>query len=100
AGAHGAFPGWLADIDSWRLAIMLIALPGPVFFLLVLTMPLGNRGEGAGTPAGTDEAGARDFIPYATAHWRTLACIFGSIFAMAVAVTSGLMWFPLALPRA
>lgn len=100
AGAHGAFPGRLADIDSWRLAMMLIALPGPVFFLLVLTMPLGNRGEGAGTPAEADEAGARDFIPYATAHWRTLACIFGSIFAMAVAMTSGLMWFPLALPRA
>ncbi|SBV34272.1 putative Major facilitator superfamily (MFS_1) transporter [uncultured Sphingopyxis sp.] len=100
AGAHGAFPGWLADIDSWRLAMMLIALPGPVFFLLVLTMPLGSRGSAAGTPAGTDEAGARDFIPYATAHWRTLACIFGSIFAMAVAMTSGLMWFPLALPRA
>ena len=100
AGAHGAFPGWLADIDSWRLAMMLIALPGPVFFLLVLTMPLGNRGSVAGTPTGTDEADARDFMPYATAHWRTLACIFGSIFAMAVAMTSGLMWFPLALPRA
>jgi len=100
AGAHGVFPAWLADIDSWRLAMMMIALPGPVFFLLVLSMPLGNRGKGAATPAEADEAGARDFIPYATAQWRTLACIFGSIFAMAVAMTSGLMWFPLALPRA
>lgn len=99
AGSHGMFPGWLAGIDSWRLAMMLIALPGPIFFLLVLTMPLGHR-VGMGTPAEADEAGSRDFIPYATAHWRTLVCIFGSIFAMAVAMTSGLMWFPLALPRA
>jgi len=100
AGAHGGFPGRLADFDSWRLAMILIALPGPIFFLLVLTMPLGNRNEGATPAAAVDSAGDRDFLPYATAHWRTLACIFGSIFAMAVAMTSGVMWFPLALPRA
>jgi MFS family permease len=100
AGAHGMFPGWLADIDSWRLAMMLIALPGPIFFLLVLTMPLGHQSGGAQSPTAADEADSRDFLPYATAHWRTLVCIFGSIFAMAVAMTSGLMWFPLALPRA
>lgn len=99
-GAHGGFPGWLAGFDSWRLAMLLIALPGPIFFLLVLTMPLGNRTGGAGAAAGVDPAGERDFFPYAVAHWRTLACIFGSIFAMAVAMTSGVMWFPLALPRA
>ncbi|HWW57341.1 MAG TPA: MFS transporter [Sphingopyxis sp.] len=99
AGAH-MLPGWLADIDSWRLAMMLIALPGPIFFLLVLTMPLGHHSGGAGSPTAAGETGPRDFIPYATVHWRTLACIFGSIFAMAVAMTSGLMWFPLALPRA
>lgn len=99
-GAHGGFPGWLADYDSWRLAMMLIALPGPIFFLLVLTMPLGNRGDEAKAAAEVDSAGDRNFLPYARAHWRTLACIFGSIFAMAVAMTSGVMWFPLALPRA
>src|SRR3546814_20516175 len=93
AGAHG-IPGWLAGIDSWRLAMMLIALPGPVFFLLVLTMPLGHHGGGAGSPAAADDAAPRDFIPYATAPWRTPACIFGPSFAMAVAVASGLTWFP------
>src|SRR3546814_13883641 len=66
AGAHG-IPGWLAGIDSWRLAMMLIALPGPVFFLLVLTMPLGPHGGGAGSPAAADGAAPRDFIPSATA---------------------------------
>ncbi len=99
-GAHGGFPGWFADFDSWRLAMMLIALPGPIFFLLILTMPLGNRSGGADATAGADPVGERAFLPYAAAHWRTLACIFGSIFAMAVAMTSGVMWFPLALPRA
>jgi MFS family permease len=97
--AQDAFPGWLAGVDSWRVAMMLIALPGPVFFLLVLTMPLGHNAD-AQTRVEADDATARDFIPYAAAHWRTLAAIFGSIFAMAIAMTAGLMWFPLALPRA
>ncbi|HEY0595766.1 MFS transporter [Sphingopyxis sp.] len=100
AGADGTFPDWIAGFDSWRLAMMLIALPGSIFFLLVLTMPLGNRHGAAGIAVEVDPAGERDFLPYAAAHWRTLACIFGSIFAMAVAMTSGVMWFPLALPRA
>lgn len=93
-------PALLAGIDTWRLAMMAIAVPGPLFFLLVLTMPVG-RPSAAAVPG--DEAGAAaggEFLPYAKAHWRTLACVFGSIFAMAVAMTSGLIWFPLALPRA
>lgn len=99
-GAQAGFPDWLAGVDSWRIAMMAIALPGPIFFLLVLTMPLGRPAGAAAEPGADDTADTRDFIPYAKAHWRTLTCIFGSIFAMAVAMTSGVMWFPLALPRA
>src|SRR3546814_13298665 len=69
AGAHG-IPGWLAGIDSWRLAMMLIALPGPVFFLLVLTMPLGHHGGRAGSTAAAACPAPRDFLPHPTAHWR------------------------------
>ena len=100
AGAYDSFPGWLADFDTWRIAMMMIAVPGPLFFVLVLTMPLGNQDGAADIPADPDAAGSRDFLPYAAAHWRTLAYVFGSIFAMAIAMTSGVMWFPLALPRA
>jgi MFS family permease len=98
AQAGEVLPAALADVDSWRIAMMLIALPGPIFFLLVLTMPLGSKAGSAALPVA--EGAPHDFLPYARAHWRTLLCIFGSIFAMAVAMTSGVMWFPLALPRA
>lgn len=99
AGAPDALPAWLAGVDSWRIAMMLIALPGPLFFLLVLTMPVA-RMAAAVSGAEADPGASRDFLPYARAHWRTLACVFGSIFVMAVAMTSGVMWFPIALPRA
>jgi len=99
AAAPDALPAWLAGVDSWRIAMMLIALPGPLFFLLVLTMPVAKMAaDGLGDEA--DPEASRDFLPYARAHWRTLVCVFGSIFAMAVAMTSGVMWFPIALPRA
>ena len=99
AGAPDALPTWLAGVDNWRIAMMIIALPGPLFFLLVLTMPVAKM-TAANPGAEADWGASRDFLPYARAHWRTLACVFGSIFAMAVAMTSGVMWFPLALPRA
>lgn len=99
AHSQEALPAAFAGVDIWRIAMMAIALPGPIFFLLVLTMPSGIK---AGTIIVSDAGDrvSRDFIPYARAHWRTLLCVFGSIFAMAVAMTSGIIWFPLALPRA
>lgn len=99
AHSQEALPAALAGVDIWRIAMMMIALPGPIFFLLVLTMPSGIKAGAAVVPS-ADDGAPRDFVPYARAHGRTLLCVFGSIFAMAVAMTSGIMWFPLALPRA
>jgi MFS family permease len=98
AGAEHVLPAWAAGIDAWRIAMIAVALPGPVFVLLVATMPLGVRSAGQARR----DAGGRmhAFLPYARVHWRTLASIFGAIFAMGLAMTSCLVWFPIALPRA
>lgn len=100
AGAPQALPTWLAGVDSWRVAMAVTALPGPLFFVLVMTMPLAKRSAGGAAQAEAADTGMAAFLPYARTHWRALVCVFGSIFAMAVAMTSGLVWFPLALPRA
>src|SRR3546814_6815737 len=83
AEAHHAFPSWLAGFDPRQLAMLAIAVPGPLFFLLVLTMPLTKSGGGAVRPAAVDEHAPRAFLPYARATRATLLCVFGSIFAMA-----------------
>ena len=98
ATSPDSLPAWLAGVDSWRIAMVIIALPGPLFFLLVATMPLARHG--GPSQRASDGGAALGFLIYAKAHWRTLACVFGSMFAMAVAMTSGLIWFPIALPRA
>ncbi|MGE3747583.1 MAG: MFS transporter [Sphingomonadaceae bacterium] len=100
AGAQSSLPEWLASIDTWRIAMVAVALPGPLFFLLVITMPLGRK-PALQTPVGTvHKREMVDFLPYAKVHWRTLITVFGSIFAMGVAMQAGMIWFPLALPRA
>jgi MFS family permease len=99
ATSPNVLPAWLAGLDTWRIAMMVAALPGPLFFLLVITMPVGK--PSTGQPQRTaDDAAMHEFVPYTKANWRTLVCVFGAIFAMAVSMTSGLIWFPLALPRA
>lgn len=100
AASPNSLPASLAGVDAWRIAMVAIALPGPLFFLLVATMPLGKRTDPAAPASATDTAATLTFLPYAKAHWRALGCVFGSIFAMAIAMTSGLVWFPIALPRA
>ena len=100
ATSPASLPDWLAGVDSWRLAMVMIALPGPVLLLLIATMPLARHAPPVHTAQTGDAAKTLGFFPYAQAHWRTLACVCGSIFAMAVAMTSALIWFPIALPRA
>lgn len=100
ARSPSVLPAWLAGADSWRIAMMAVALLGPLFFLLVATMPRGGRLDRSPPSRPGDDAAMVAFLPYARAHWRTLACIFGSIFSTAVAMQSCLIWFPLALPRA
>src|SRR3546814_1310497 len=73
--------------------MLAIAVTGPLFFLLVLTMPLTKSGGGSVRTAAVDEHAPRAFLPYARANPATLLCVFGSIFAMAVAMNSGMMWF-------
>jgi MFS family permease len=98
AASRADLPAWLAGIDTWRVAMIVAALPGPLFFPLVLTMPLGRR-QAPAPRKRADSAAPSDFLPYVAAHWRALASVYGSIFAMGVAMQAGLIWFPLALPR-
>ena len=100
ATSPAILPASLAAVDSWRIAMVAIALPGPLFFLLVATMPLARHGASS-TPAHPGgDAAAHAFFPYAKANWRTLTPVFVSLFAMGVAMTSWIIWIPISLPRA
>src|SRR3546814_1740108 len=81
--------------------MMMVAVPGPLFCRLVLTMPLGGNSDrrplkdaAAGGPA------MIGFVPYARSQWRTLAYFFAVVLVINIPLSSSLTWIPLALPRA
>src|SRR3546814_15731026 len=45
SGSAHELPLWLAGIDTWRLAMMMVAMPGPLLCPLVPTMPLGDNSD-------------------------------------------------------
>ncbi len=102
ASSPHSLPEWLSHVDSWRIAMAILAIPSPLFFILIMRMPVAGRQPRTRHTRSNRNLNdtTLDFLPYAKTHWRTLICVFGSIFAMAVAMASGLTWFPIALPRA
>jgi MFS family permease len=101
SGSRDVLPLWLAGMDTWRAAMMLVAIPGPLFCLLLLTMPLGSGANRKPLKKGAaDAATLIGFGPYARSQSRTLACFFAVVLVMNIPLSSSLTWFPLALPRA
>jgi MFS family permease len=89
---RGALPPGLAGFESWRLAMMLVAIPGPVIAAAILFIRTRQRTAlGAGRTPGIG--------PYLRAHLRTLTGIFlGFGFAAAAQVTLA-TWVMIGLTR-
>jgi len=96
-----ALPAPLASLEAWRAAILIVALPAPIFILLVATLPVGQSTAGAKEATGTAEASAGvTMLPFIRAHRTTFACIFGGIFGYCLPLSAAYGWLPLAAFRA
>jgi MFS family permease len=101
AGSAHDLPAWLAGIDTWRIAMLLVAVPGPLFALLLLTMPLGAGATDRPLKSAVAQGpGLIGFLPYARSQRRTLAYFFVIVLVINIPLSSSLTRFPLALPRA
>lgn len=95
---HQALPAFFAAMDSWRVALILVAAPGPLFVLLLATIRMTNRGSIVGT---SEQAPDFDkILPFLREHWRAIACIYGAIFAYSLPLGAVGAWLPVAMPRA
>ncbi|WP_447762793.1 MFS transporter [Sphingopyxis panaciterrae] len=94
---HDALPAFFASMDSWRVALILVAAPGPFFVLLLTTIRMtsntGRIAEGGG-PA------FDKILPFLREHWRAITCIYGAIFAYSLPLGAVGAWLPVAMPRA
>jgi MFS family permease len=96
---HQSLPPALAAMDGWRVAMLIVALPAPLFVLLLMTIRMGVS-VGHVTAADDSRADRALFLPFIRPHWRAFACIYGAIAAFAVPVMVTCIWIPVAMSRA
>lgn len=95
-------PAVLAAMETWRLALLIVAAPGPLFVALILSIRVKAR-HSAPTPSTAPSPSAPALVPmapFAKSNWKTLAGIFGAIAAYALPVNCTFVWLPVAIPRA
>jgi MFS family permease len=104
----GAMLAWLARhplylpgvpaTGSWRTALVLVAIPGPLFALLLATIRM--RSARTRIPKSSPSpAELGQFLPFVRANWRAIACIYGAIAAYSLPLNSSFAWLPIAMPR-
>lgn len=94
---HADLPAVFAGLESWRVALILVALPGPLFAVLLATMRMGRQSGRQVDTSGKSEAA---FVPFLLGHWRTLLSVYGAILLYGLPLGASLAWLPVAMPRA
>ncbi len=93
-------PGALATMDSWRAALIIVAVPAPLFMLLLATIRMTGRAGRVVKADGTEaSADLYQVLPFLRTHWRTLVCIYGAITAYTLPLNTGFTWLPVLMPR-
>jgi len=104
----GAMLGWLAhhplnlpglaSMESWRVPLILVSVPGPLFALLLGTIRIRST---AGRGARSDESSAapEELVPFVRSNWRAIVYIYGMIGAYSLPLNSSFSWLPIAMPR-
>lgn len=95
---QGALPGMFTNMESWRVALILVALPGPFFAFLLTTVRM--TGQNAAVTGIASTTAIDRMLPFIREHWRTIALIYGAIFAYSLPLSAALAWMPVAMPRA
>lgn len=93
---HSALPLVLQSWDSWRLVFFAVALPGPLFVVLIALLKLPRKDRPGGA---TNTASAAGFGAYLRAHHKTIIPIFGSISMYCFAYGAVFNWLAILLIR-
>lgn len=97
---HQELAGFFGATESWRVALILVAAPGPIFVLLLATTRMQGTSGRITHPRSSDRSIDLDHIlPFIRQHWRPFACIYGAIFAYTLPLNAAFAWLPVAMPR-
>ncbi len=92
-------PEILGAFETWRAAILIVALPAPLFILLVAFLPLGRDARVA--PAGGQPGSpASAFLPFVKANAASFGFIFSGVLGYCLPLSAAYGWLPVAVFRA
>jgi MFS family permease len=93
---RSTLPPWLRSWDSWRLVFFAVALPGPIFVVLISLLKLPRAVHPDVASDGTLPSA---FITYLRAHLKTVVLIFGAISMYVFAYGAVFNWLAIMLIR-
>jgi len=94
---HGDLPASMQSFEAWRLAFFLVALPTPIFLILLAFTKLHYRSEVRQTAR--KEAPRHNLLPYVKHHRIAVATVFLGTGLFALGIGSYMVWLPVAATR-
>ena len=95
AGAAGAWLSTdLASLEDWRIALVLLAVPGPLLAITALALPIRRRVQDVSTA--TEKA---IILPYLRVHWRSFGSYAVGVGFLVLAITALMAFLPVVAMR-
>lgn len=100
ADNHDSLPAIFSDLSSWRVALILVAAPGPLFVLLLASIRMKtSSGRVNATHEGGNRAVVEELLPFLKSNWRVFAYLYAAIGGYTLATTGAFAWLPIGMPR-
>jgi MFS family permease len=93
---HGDLPASMRAFESWRLAFFLVAIPAPLFVILLVFTRLGRPRVDTAVESPTAQ---RSLWPYVAQHRAAVITVFGALGLYMLAFGGYLIWLPIAATR-
>jgi MFS family permease len=91
-----AVPESLASFDAWRITMLAVALPAPLFMILVATIRLPRPADAdRSAGASSSKAAHSGFVAFASVNRKTFAYLFAAILTYCLPMAA-FAWLPIA----
>ncbi|WP_219895039.1 MFS transporter [Aquisediminimonas profunda] len=93
---HHDLSPWLRQFESWRLAFFAVALPAPLFLIMLAFARIRRPTIQTGTVKASQPTA---YFPFLQKHWRPILSIFASLGLYTAAFSGYVIWLPVAMAR-